>query len=429
MRSSALRRSSEFYARVADSRGLVWLRLANYGKSIADYDAAIKINPKNASSWYLRGIDELRIQKTGDGEADIAQAEALSPTVAGSSCSVAAELHTVTPRSAARMLLLAFTAFAAPAVVSAGSCKLGKIIELPVTMSGMRPVTTVQINDSSAALLVDSGAEFSMMSAPSAASLHLSAYPVTSWLEMRGVAGGAKVNLAKVRSLMVGGQSLHDVEFLVGGSDIGGGVAGLLGQNVLHIADVEYDLADAKISLMQSSDCGDTALAYWAAGTSTPYSVMNILGSEDNRQTPGTRLGQAKQPYLHTVGSAALNGAPVRVVFDSGAPYSILTLSAAARAGIKPEDSGVVRAGSVHGIGGGMVQTYLAPFSSFKIGDEEIRNTRLRFGDIDLSPLHADMLLGADFFLSHRIYVANAQRKLFFTYNGGPVFNLRVAAN
>jgi tetratricopeptide (TPR) repeat protein len=34
------------------------------------------------------------------------------------------------------------------------------------------------------------------------------------------------------------------------------------------------------------------------------------------------------------------------------------------------------------------------------------------------------MLLGADFFLSHRIYVANGQRKLYFTYNGGPVFNL-----
>jgi tetratricopeptide (TPR) repeat protein len=36
----------------------------------------------------------------------------------------------------------------------------------------------------------------------------------------------------------------------------------------------------------------------------------------------------------------------------------------------------------------------------------------------------ADMLIGADFFLSHRIYVASSQHKLYFTYNGGPVFNL-----
>jgi tetratricopeptide (TPR) repeat protein len=59
------------------------------------------------------------------------------------------------------------------------------------------------------------------------------------------------------------------------------------------------------------------------------------------------------------------------------------------------------------------------------MGQEEIKNTRLRIGDIDLP--NADMLIGADFFLSHRIYVANSQRKLYFTYNGGPVFNLTTA--
>jgi tetratricopeptide (TPR) repeat protein len=32
------------------------------------------------------------------------------------------------------------------------------------------------------------------------------------------------------------------------------------------------------------------------------------------------------------------------------------------------------------------------------------------------------MLLGADFFLSHRIFVSNSQHKIYFTYNGGPVF-------
>ena len=32
------------------------------------------------------------------------------------------------------------------------------------------------------------------------------------------------------------------------------------------------------------------------------------------------------------------------------------------------------------------------------------------------------MLLGADFLRSHRVLVANSQRKLYFTYSGGPVF-------
>src|SRR5581483_11340112 len=35
-----------------------------------------------------------------------------------------------------------------------------------------------------------------------------------------------------------------------------------------------------------------------------------------------------------------------------------------------------------------------------------------------------DMLLGSDFFLAHHIYVAYSQDKLYFTYNGGVVFDL-----
>jgi len=45
----------------------------------------------------------------------------------------------------------------------------------------------------------------------------------------------------------------------------------------------------------------------------------------------------------------------------------------------------------------------------------------------DIGSPEADMLIGADFFLSHRVYVASSQRKLYFTYNGGPVFDLRSA--
>jgi hypothetical protein len=61
------------------------------------------------------------------------------------------------------------------------------------------------------------------------------------------------------------------------------------------------------------------------------------------------------------------------------------------------------------------------------LGDEEMRNVRLRFGDFSMDG--GDMLLGADFFLSHRVYVANSQDKLYFTYNGGPPFDLTTLAS
>jgi tetratricopeptide (TPR) repeat protein len=111
------------------------------------------------------------------------------------------------------------------------------------------------------------------------------------------------------------------------------------------------------------------------------------------------------------------------VAFDTGAFTSLLSAKAAARAGIKPDSEGVVEAGYSGGFGRGRVKTYIARFATFKIGDaEEIKNARLRVADVDFG--FADMLLGADFFVSHRIFVANREHKLFLSYNGGPVFDL-----
>jgi tetratricopeptide (TPR) repeat protein len=122
------------------------------------------------------------------------------------------------------------------------------------------------------------------------------------------------------------------------------------------------------------------------------------------------------------LGTVYVNGMATRAIFDTGSPTSFLTVKAAAKAGIKLDSPGVVPAGDVTRVDRSMIQTYLAPVTVFKIGDEEIHNTRLRLGDMDIA--EADMLVGADFFLSHHVYVANSQDKLYFSYNGGPVFDL-----
>jgi tetratricopeptide (TPR) repeat protein len=308
------------------------------------------------------------------------------------------------------LVVLCASIAAAPAF--GGACKLGKMAEFPITMADMRPLMTAKINGADVQFLVDSGAFYSMLSAPSASELKLSTYPAPFGFYITGVGGGrADASIAKVKEFTLAGARLHDVLFLVGGSEVGAGSIGVLGQNVLHIADVEYDLGQGFVRLMRPEDCSKTILAYWVNGTTTPYSVIDI-----ERTTP-------QNPQ--TLGSASIDGTEIRVTFDTGAGNSVLSLRAAARVGIKPDSPGVVSAGRMHGIGRNSIPTYIAPFSRFKIGDEEIQNTRLRIADIDLP--NADMLLGPDFFLSHRIYVANSQHKLYFTYNGGPVFNLAAA--
>lgn len=217
--------------------------------------------------------------------------------------------------------------------------------------------------------------------------------------------------MARARTFALAGldKIFENVDFVVAGSTFGGLAEGLLGQNLLRVADVEYDLANGIIRLVQSRGCGkDTPLAYWAADAHKPYSVIDI------------DFATAQQP--HTKSVAYLNGAKIHVIFDTGAATSLLTLDAAKRAGITPASDGVSAGGPSFGIGHRVPTTWIARFASFKIGDEEILHAQLRFGDVSLAG--ADMLMGADFFLSHRIYVASSQRKLYFTYNGGPVFDL-----
>jgi tetratricopeptide (TPR) repeat protein len=225
---------------------------------------------------------------------------------------------------------------------------------------------------------------------------------------MQGIGGDVTPTVTKVQDFQIAGTSLHNIMFLVGGGETGGDTAGLLGQNVLHIGDVEYDLAKGVIRIVKASDCGHANMTYWEP--KGPSGVMELSALQPNSQM--------------TTGYAEINGKRVAVMFDTGSPQSYVAIGAARRAGFDPKGPGVVPAGVSRGVGRRLVQTWIMPVASFDVGGETIKNTRLRVGDTTL-PGDVDMLLGADFFLSHHVYVANATRKIFFTYNGGPVFDLR----
>ena len=296
-------------------------------------------------------------------------------------------------------------------VAFAGKCNLARLLEIPVTMHGLRPLVSVQINGTDTLFLADSGAFFSMISPAAAAELKLKLHPGPFGLVVEGVGGNTRqADIAEVQKVKLAGYtSTRPWEFLVGGGDVGGGASGILGQNILRVGDVEYDLSGGVIRLWKpEGSCRSTNLLYWLKDGQA-FSLMDI------------QWATALIP--HTQGEATLNGSRIHVVFDTGASTSMLTLRAAQRAGIKTDSPGVVFAGMSHGIGRGAVKTWIAPFESFKVGDEEIRHTHLRIGDFELSH-DMEMLIGADFFLSHRVYVASSQHRLYFTYNGGPVFNL-----
>lgn len=285
-------------------------------------------------------------------------------------------------------------------------CEVQQILELKSTMVGDKPMVDTSINGQPARFVVDSGAFFSVISPGSAAALGLKLSAAPPGFTLRGIGGSASVSVTKVKDFTLAGVPIHNIDFIVGGSAVGTG-AGLLGQNVLGLADVEYDMAHGAVRLMRSTDCKTTNLAYWATGK--PVSILPI-----DERSP-------RQP--HTIATITINGKKIRAVFDTGAGGSLLSLAAARRAGITPDSPGVLPGGFSRGLGSKIVRSWIAPVESVKLGDgEEVRHSKIRIGDIDLG--NADMLIGIDFFLSHRVYVANKDRRLYFTYEGGPLFNI-----
>jgi tetratricopeptide (TPR) repeat protein/predicted aspartyl protease len=288
-------------------------------------------------------------------------------------------------------------------------CSLGKLLELSVAMEGPRPIASATINGAPVRLIVDSGAFWSSLSTASAARFNLPTKPLPVGFNVVGIGGAMTPRLATVRELGLGSTTFHDMDFVVGGSEPGADVQGVIGQNILGLADVEYDLANGVVRLIHPHDCAKADLAYWASDKQ-PYAIVE--------------LERPRSAFKVTAGPAVINGVQARALFDTGAPFSMVNRKLAEHAGFKADGPGVVQGGWIHGIGPGGISSWIAPFASFRLGDEQINNTRLRVGDMGLGDI--DMLIGADFFLSHHLYVANSQRRLYFTYSGGPVFNLTV---
>lgn len=293
---------------------------------------------------------------------------------------------------------------------SASKCQVKKTADLPVTLEDRRAEIKASFNGQEAILAIDSGAFWSLISSASAERFKLRTDPLPDGISVRGVGGEAEVGLATVKDFEILGAHLKNRQFLVGGTEIQGQSQsiGVLGQNILQFFDVEYDLSEATIRLFRTEDCKKTNLTYWLKN-GEQFSMIDLLYAEG--------LNAATLGYIY------INDQKIKFELDTGAPTSVLTLQGAARAGIKPDSPGVVAAGTTGGIGRHLSRQWIAPVQDLKIGDnEEIKNSRVRIADIDLDGI--DMLLGLDFLMAHRVFVATAERRMFFTFNGGAVFKL-----
>jgi tetratricopeptide (TPR) repeat protein/predicted aspartyl protease len=305
---------------------------------------------------------------------------------------------------------LAAGVFAAASAAQA-DCKFAKIAEVPVTMEGMRAIVGLQLNGHDARFIVDTGAFFSGVTEAASERFAMKRSTAPFGMTSTGIGGQTRdVRAVRADRVSFAGVGFRNMDFItLPRTDEG--VAGLIGENLMGPFDVEYDFANGVMRYFKPEGCGyDANLAYWSKGMAV--SRLSMLDVDPN-----------KSFTLKVVTSAKVDGHTVRVLWDSGAGVSLMSRAAAARAGINVNSAGVTDAGVGHGVQGRGLEYYRAPFQSFGIGDEEIKNTQLFVTNGEVGP-GVDMLLGPDFFLSHRILISASQKRVYFTYNGGSVFRI-----
>jgi len=294
-----------------------------------------------------------------------------------------------------------------------------RVANLPVRLQHNLVLVAATINGKPVSLAIDTGSATTMLFSDAAADLGLSVAH-DDHHHVFGIGGEVVMGDTEVGEFSLDHWSVKNWRVPVGGHGSLWkklSVAGVLGENFLQSFDVEFDLANGRMALFDPRHCDSAWLGFWSD---------KAIAVDFERGDP---------PQTSIVLTVAVNGKPLRAQLDSGANSTLLASTAAERVGRAKDDPGVEAAAPLHGFGEKEVESWVGPFDSFRLGDETIRNVRLRFGDfqrdnevratgsrIAQAVIAWDLLLGEDFIGAHHLLISHSQRKLYFSYNGGQIF-------
>jgi len=292
----------------------------------------------------------------------------------------------------------------------AAACRLEQVAELAVADEAGGPVVAGQVDGKPVSILIDTGSLVSAISLEAAHRLGLRVTPMNgvrlsavSDATSAGKTGAAGVSL---------GQRLHArMAFAVNSEAQAEAWAAdvVLGEDFLSSFDMEFDLPGRVVRLLRERDCQAAQLVYWAKA----YSQATLLASSSD------------DPQMTT--TVELNGRPAAAIVDSGAKSSAVSFAAAQAAGVTPRSPVPAN---------GRDEAWIGRFDTLSVGDETIRNAALPLAEISRRTegqvLGSDfpheavdpmaVVIGADFFRSHRVLISPEDHVMVFTYSGGPVF-------
>ena len=317
--------------------------------------------------------------------------------------------------TAASLVASALALTRADAATAPSTCQVQQFAELHVVSTRGSPLVEVALQGEPRLMLGDTGAGTSFLWREALPKLGLAVGNAGG--HAYGVGGEAAMREVTVDRMQVGPTLFRSQHFYVvsapGGMTAGGRFAGLFGADFLAQADVQFDLPGKTIRLVRPVGCkGDQEVFWGEAFSEAPISV------------------EVGPRFLTTV---RVNDRPVLALIDTGAGVSVLTPAVARRLGVATEATSE----TARGIGARALPVALGRMDTFQIGEETIKNTHIQVADVFRNQVRdetgtrlgayndtVEMILGADFFRAHRVLLARSQNRMFFSYVGGPVFDV-----
>jgi hypothetical protein len=284
------------------------------------------------------------------------------------------------------------------------ACALSPRGSFTVNFVGNQPLVQVSIDGRDARLLLDTGAEGTILTEAAASRLGLPADPGRVTVT-QGVGGTSRHANALVQRLQVGDVALGGQSVGVAPYDIRGGAAvdGLLGLDTLARFDVDFDLPHATVTLYRGRNC--------------------ITGTPDWREPAAlkTDIGRVPGHNLLYV-PVTLDSHPMLALIDTGADVGdalgVVDARAAQAAGTTSEVLRETSRFSIHGAAPTDASGQLHRFRSMMLGEEIIPSPVMAITALPTSA--GEMLVGIRFARAHRIWVSLQSRRMFVGYRVGP---------
>jgi predicted aspartyl protease len=298
-----------------------------------------------------------------------------------------------------RCLRLAVVLAALPHLaVAAASCTAIGRAAIALQIERRSAFVPMTINGGPATFLLDTGAERTIVSDAAARRLGLAAH-YTDNRSMMGFGGAVATGEVHPDSVKIGTLAMSGFFALVGAVTLpklaGQPADGLLGGDVLADFDLDLAFGEGRLGLYAPTDCEDPVLPW--------------------RRPPHGTAAHASM-RRHLVFDVQIAGRTLPAFIDTGAQVSFIDADAAARLGVGADALRQDPSITVHGVGSSASGLRRHRFERLEVAGVAWTEPVLVVAPLKLDD--ADVILGADFLESHRVWFAYHGHRLFVSTSG-----------